>query len=147
MWAVGFTEFGDASVLKIVALPMPEPGPGQVRAKVAAAAVNASDISMRRGGVVAMPDAVRPPYILGMDLAGVIDAVGQGVTGWAAGDRVMAAVSALEPGGGAQAEYRLVGGDQLARVPEGISQRTRRSTSRRVRSDGNESSPKGEDKR
>jgi NADPH:quinone reductase len=121
MRAVGFTEFGDASVLKIVTLPIPEPGPGQVRVKVAAATVNAADIGIRLGGVIAMPDAVGPPYVLGMDLAGVIDAVGQGVTGWAAGDRVMAAVSALGPGGGAQAEYRLVDIDQLARVPNGIS--------------------------
>jgi NADPH:quinone reductase-like Zn-dependent oxidoreductase len=56
-----------------------------------------------------------------MDLAGVIDAVGPGVSGWAPGDRVMAAVSPWTPGGGACQEYRLVDIDQLARVPDGIS--------------------------
>jgi NADPH:quinone reductase-like Zn-dependent oxidoreductase len=55
-----------------------------------------------------------------MDLAGVIDAVGADVVGWAAGERVMAAVSPWGPGGGAQAEYVLVAADALARVPEGI---------------------------
>jgi NADPH:quinone reductase-like Zn-dependent oxidoreductase len=68
-----------------------------------------------------MPDGVAPLYIAGMDLAGVIDALGAGVSGWSRGDRVMAAVSPWEPGGGAQAEYRIVDTDQLARVPDGIS--------------------------
>ena len=119
MRAVGFSEFGDASVLGIVTLPVPDPGPGQVRVHVAAATVNPTDIAFRTGGR-ALPDGVRPPYIPGMDLAGVIDAVGPDVSEWAAGDRVMAAVSPWEPGGGAQAEYRVVDGDQLARIPDGM---------------------------
>jgi NADPH:quinone reductase-like Zn-dependent oxidoreductase len=56
-----------------------------------------------------------------MDLAGVIDSAGPGVSGWAVGDRVMAAVSPFLPGGGAQQEYRLVDTDQLARVPDGVA--------------------------
>lgn len=120
MRAVGFTEFGDPSVLTIVHLPVPEPGPGQVRVRVAAATVNPTDIGFRLGGR-RLPDGVAPPYIAGMELAGVIDAAGPGVAGWSPGDRVMAAVSPWEPGGGAQAEYRVVDADQLARVPEGIS--------------------------
>ena len=120
MRAVGFTEFGDASVLRIFTLPVPEPGPGQVRVHVAAATVNPTDTGFRAGGR-ALPEDVTPPYIPGMELAGVIDAVGPEVPGWAAGDRVMAAVSPREPGGGAQAEYRVVDTDQLARVPEGMA--------------------------
>jgi NADPH:quinone reductase-like Zn-dependent oxidoreductase len=122
MRAVGFTEFGDASVLKVVTLPVPSPGSGQVRVHVAAATVNPTDIGFRAGFRAGrgMPDGVEPPYIAGMDLAGVIDAVGPDVSGWAVGDRVMAAVSPWEPGGGAQAEYRLVDADQLARVPDGM---------------------------
>jgi NADPH:quinone reductase-like Zn-dependent oxidoreductase len=54
-----------------------------------------------------------------MDLAGVVRSVGAGVIRWQAGDRVMAAVSPWEPGGGAQAEYRAVDSDQLALVPDG----------------------------
>ncbi|MBO0837311.1 MAG: NADP-dependent oxidoreductase [Actinobacteria bacterium] len=123
MRAVGLTEFGDASVLKIVTLPVPDPGPGQVRVHVAAAAVNPTDTGFRAGfrGGRGLPEGLKPPYVPGMDLAGVIDALGPDVSGWAAGDRVMAAVSPWEPGGGAQAEYRVVGADQLARVPDGIS--------------------------
>ena len=118
--AVGFTEFGDPSVLRVVTVPMPEPGPGQVRVHVAAATVNPTDIGFRRGGR-RLPDGVSPPYIPGMELAGVVDAVGPSVTSWQPGDRVIAAVSPSEPGGGAQAEYRVVDEDQLARVPDGIS--------------------------
>lgn len=120
MRAAGFTEFGDPSVMKIVTVPVPSPGPGQVRVHVAAATVNPTDIGFRAGGRP-LPPGVTPPYIAGMDLAGVIDAVGPEVSGWHAGDRVMAAVSPWVPGGGAQAEYVLVWQDQLARVPDGIS--------------------------
>ena len=120
MRAVCFTEFGDPSVLHVAAVPMPSPGPGQVRVRVTAATVNPTDIGFRLGGRQ-LPDGMAPPYIAGMDLAGVIDAVGPEVSGWQAGDRVMAAVSPWVPGGGAQAEYVLVDGDQLARVPDGIA--------------------------
>lgn len=120
MRAVGFTEFGDPSVMKIVSLPIPSPGPGQVRVHVAAATVNPTDIAFRHGGRY-LPDGIVPPYIAGMDLAGVVDLVGPDVPQWRAGDRVMAAVSPWVPGGGAQAEYVLVSQDQLARVPDGVS--------------------------
>ena len=120
MRAVGFTEFGDPSVMKIVSVPVPSPGPGQVRVHVAAATVNPTDIGFRLGGRY-LPEGLVPPYIAGMDLAGVIDAVGPEVSGWHTGDRVMAAVSPWVPGGGAQAEYVLVSEDQLARVPDGIT--------------------------
>jgi len=120
MRAVGFTEFGDPSVMKIVSVPVPSPGPGQVRVHVAAATINPTDIGFRLGGRY-LPEGLVPPYIAGMDLAGVIDAVGPEVSGWHTGDRVMAAVSPWVPGGGAQAEYVLVSEDQLARVPDGIT--------------------------
>jgi len=120
MRAVGFTEFGDPSVMRIVTVPIPSPGPGQLRVHVAAATVNPTDLGFRQGGR-RLPDGVAPPYIAGMDLAGVIDAAGPEVSGWHAGDRVMAAVSPWVPGGGAQAEYVLVSEDQLARVPDGMS--------------------------
>jgi NADPH2:quinone reductase len=116
MRAVGFTEFGDPSVLGIVTVPVPAPGAGQVLVKVAAATVNPTDLGFRHGGRP-LPPGVEPPYIPGMDLAGVIEAVDPSVTNWRPGDRVMAAVSPTDPGGGAQAEYRVVGADQLARVP------------------------------
>jgi NADPH:quinone reductase len=121
MRAVGFSEFGGPEVLRIVSLPVPWPAPGQVRVRVAAAAVNPTDLAFRAGTHRAMPSGVEPPYVPGMDLAGVVDGVGTGVDGFAVGDRVMAAVSPWEPGGGAQAEFVVVEADALARVPEGIS--------------------------
>ena len=120
MRAVGFTTFGDPSVLEIVTVPKPSPGPGQVLVRVAAATVNPTDLGFRQGGRP-MPDGVEPPYIPGMDLAGVIEETGPDVPAWRAGDRVMAAVAPMVPGGGAQAEYRVVAEDQLARVPDGWS--------------------------
>jgi NADPH:quinone reductase len=120
MRAVGFTEFGDPSVLGIVTVPKPSPGPGQVLVKVAAATVNPTDLGFRHGGR-ALPAGVEPPYIPGMDLAGVIEETGPEVTSWHAGDRVMAAVAPAVPGGGAQAEFRVVAEDQLAKVPDGWS--------------------------
>src|SRR6201985_226628 len=115
MRAVGFTEFGDPSVLGIVTVPRPSPGPGQVLVKVAAATVNPTDLGFRQGGRV-LPPGVEPPYIPGMDLAGTVEETGPGVTAWRPGDRVMAAVSPSVPGGGAQAEYRACAEAQLARV-------------------------------
>jgi NADPH:quinone reductase-like Zn-dependent oxidoreductase len=120
MRAVGFTEFGDPSVLGIVTVPKPSPGPGQVLVRVEAATVNPTDLGFRRGGR-ALPPGMEPPFIPGMDLAGVIDAVGPEVAQWQPGNRVMAAVSPWVTGGGAQAEYRVVAEDQLAQVPGGWS--------------------------
>jgi NADPH:quinone reductase len=120
MRAVGFTEFGDPSVLGIVTVSKPSPGPGQVLVRVEAATVNPTDLGFRRGGR-ALPPGMEPPFIPGMDLAGVIDAVGPEVAQWQPGNRVMAAVSPWVAGGGAQAEYRVVTEDQLAKVPDGWS--------------------------
>jgi NADPH:quinone reductase len=121
MRAVGFTEFGGPEVLRLVSLPVPSPGPGQVRVRVAATAVNPTDLAFRSGAHGSMPDGVSPPYVPGMDLAGVVDIAGPDAAGWGPGDRVMAAVSPWGPGGGAQAEYVVVAADALARVPERIS--------------------------
>jgi NADPH:quinone reductase len=122
MRAVGFTEFGGPEVLRLVSLPVPLPGPDQVRVRVAAAAVNPTDLAFRSGGHRSMPEGVSPPYVPGMDLAGVVDVAGADAASvWAPGDRVMAAVSPWDHGGGAQAEFVVVAADALARVPEQIS--------------------------
>jgi NADPH2:quinone reductase len=118
--AVGFSEFGGPDVLRIVALPMPAPGPGEVLVRVAAAAVNPTDVAFRDGGHRSrLPAGLSPPYVPGMDLAGSVETAGPG-TAWQPGERVMAAVSSFVPGGGAQAEFVVVAADALARIPDGI---------------------------
>jgi NADPH:quinone reductase len=120
MRAVGITRFGGPEVLEIVELPVPEPGLRQVRIRVAAATVNPADTVLRTGRHGPPAAGVAAPWVPGMELAGVIDAVGPG-TPWQAGDRVMAIVSPAAPGGGAQAELVVVPGDSVARVPAGTS--------------------------
>ena len=122
MRAVTFSRLGGPEVLEVVELPAPQPGPGEVRIRVAAATVNPTDISFRSGRQFTVAQlaemGVRPPFIPGMELAGVVDAVGEG-TSWRPGDRVMAIVNPRRPGGGAQAELVVVPVASVARVPEG----------------------------
>src|SRR5215469_9349525 len=99
MRAVGVSTFGRPDVLHIVDLPVPEPGVHEVRIKVAAATVNPSDAAMR---------------------AGVFGAAGPG-SDWSPGERVFAIVLPYLTGRGAQAEYVVVPGDSVARVPDGVS--------------------------
>ena len=123
MRAVTFSRFGGPEVLDVTELPAPLAGPGEVRIRVAAATVNPTDISFRAGRQTAAQLkelGALPPYIPGMELAGVVDAVGEG-TRWRTGDRVMAIVNPRRPGGGAQAELVVVPGTSVARVPEGTS--------------------------
>jgi NADPH2:quinone reductase len=82
MRAVGITRFGGPEVLEIVELPKPQPGDGQVRIKVAAATVNATDTVLRTGRHGPPAEGMEPPYVPGMELAGIIDlaAVPDGVS-------------------------------------------------------------------
>jgi NADPH:quinone reductase-like Zn-dependent oxidoreductase len=90
--AVVFEHHGGPEVLTLRAdVPVPEPGPGQVRVAVRACSVNHLDLWTRRG----LPYAIEMPHILGNDIAGVIDAVAPDVTHVKAGDAVM-----LSPGAG-----------------------------------------------
>jgi NADPH:quinone reductase len=122
MRAVTFSRLGGPEVLEVLELPAPQPGPGEVRIRVAAATVNPTDISFRSGRQFTVAQlaemGVRPPFIPGMELAGVVDAIGEG-TSWRPGDRVMAIVNPRRPGGGAQAELVVVPATSVARVPEG----------------------------
>ena len=124
MRAVTFSRLGGPEVLEVSQLPEPQPGPGEVRIRVAAATVNPTDISFRSGRQLSVAQlaemGVHPPYIPGMELAGVVDTVGEG-TSWRPGDRVMAIVNPRRPGGGAQAALVVVPAASVARVPEGTS--------------------------
>jgi NADPH:quinone reductase-like Zn-dependent oxidoreductase len=80
-------EFGGPEVLVVEESPVPEPLPTEIRVRVAAAGVNPVDWKTRAGqGMAAVLGA--PPIIVGWDVAGVVDAVGRGVTRFAVGDEV-----------------------------------------------------------
>jgi NADPH:quinone reductase-like Zn-dependent oxidoreductase len=84
--AVVFDEFGGSDVLQLRELPDPEPGPGEVAIDILASALNHLDVDVREG-VSRFP--VEPPFVLGVEVVGRISALGEGVTGWQVGDRVM----------------------------------------------------------
>lgn len=93
MRAVGFFTFGGPEVLEVIDVSEVEAGPGEVRVRVHAAGVNPTDIMSRDGGHAERLKADPPPYVPGMDIAGIVDQVGDGVsTGVKVGDSVMAMV-------------------------------------------------------
>lgn len=87
--AVAIVEPGGPEVLRVIERDVRDPGPGEVRLAVRAAAVNPTDIALRQRGDDAMP----PPWVPGMDAAGTVESVGAGVDRLAVGDEVMAAVT------------------------------------------------------
>lgn len=99
MKAARFSRFGGPEVLEIVDLPDPRPGAGEIRVRVRAAGVNASDWKKRQG---LMDQEL--PQTLGYEAAGVVDEIGAGVRGVAVGDRVFGA----SPYGAAQAELAVL---------------------------------------
>lgn len=105
----------------LVDLPTPEAGPGEVLVRVHAASVNGIDLSIASGRLRGMLE-YDFPVVLGKDFAGTVEAVGDGVTGFAAGDRVFGVISDPSPlSSRSFAEYLAVpGGPNLTRVPEGV---------------------------
>jgi NADPH:quinone reductase-like Zn-dependent oxidoreductase len=87
MRAVVITEHGGPEVLAVEERPDPQAGPGEVRIAVKAAGINFADL-MARAGVY--PDAPPPPCVVGYEVAGEVDQVGEGVEELSVGDRVMA---------------------------------------------------------
>ncbi|MGW5385329.1 NADP-dependent oxidoreductase [Nocardia sp. NPDC003963] len=121
MKAVGIHEFGGPDVLRVLDLPEPQAGPGEVRIRVHAAAVNPTDVLLRTGGHASRMPGRRPPFVPGMDAAGVIDQVGAG-TGdrLAVGQRVVAMVLFTAPSGGAYAEHVVVPAASVVPAPAGV---------------------------
>ncbi|MGP3970951.1 NADP-dependent oxidoreductase [Streptomyces sp. 6N223] len=120
MKAIGVHNFGGPEALQVLDLPEPQAGPGEVRIRVHAAAVNPTDVMLRTGGhAVRMPDR-QPPFVLGMDAAGVIDQVGPETDDrLAIGQRVVAMVLFTGPHGGAYAEQVVVPAASVVPAPEG----------------------------
>jgi putative PIG3 family NAD(P)H quinone oxidoreductase len=114
MRAIVIREPGGPEVLELRDVPSPEPSRGEVRVRVRATAVNRADLLQRLGMYPAPPGS--PPDIPGLEIAGDVDFVGEGVTELAIGDRVFGVV-----GGGGYAEHVVVHARTLARVPSGMS--------------------------
>jgi len=112
MKAVRIHEFGGPNVLKYEDVPMPQPGPGEIRIQVIAAGVNPADWKMREGWM-----KVPLPITMGLDVAGVVDAAGEQVSSFRPGDIVFAKVS---PPQGGYAEYTVVNASQAALKPKSI---------------------------
>ncbi|NND81725.1 MAG: NAD(P)H-quinone oxidoreductase [Gammaproteobacteria bacterium] len=110
---ITFDEPGTAEVLQLAEREAPVAGPGEVLIQVAAAGVNRPDIMQRLGLYPPPPGA---SDILGLEVAGTVLKVGQGVTQWAVGDDVCALCN-----GGGYAELVNVPADQCLPVPEGLS--------------------------
>jgi putative PIG3 family NAD(P)H quinone oxidoreductase len=104
---------GGVEALEVVDLPQPEPGPGEVLIRVAAAGLNRSDL-LQRQGLYPPPPGVSD--VLGLECSGDIVAVGEGVTDLPPGTHVVALLA-----GGGYAEYVTVPAGQVATVPLGIS--------------------------
>jgi NADPH:quinone reductase-like Zn-dependent oxidoreductase len=119
MKAVGLFSFGGPEVLQVVDRDTPHAGPGEVRIRVGAAAVNPADTVIRSG---ASPLRFHgpEPIIPGLDVAGTIDEIGAGPNhGFSVGDRVMAMVNPTLPSGGGYAEQVVLPGSWVVPAPAG----------------------------
>jgi len=102
-------------------LPMPQPGPGQVLVKIAASGLNPLDAKIRAGQA---GHARQPlPAVLGIDMAGTVQALGAGVAQWQVGDEVFGMVGGVGGRQGTLAEYVAVDASLLARRPTALSLR------------------------
>jgi len=120
MRSIAYRTTGDSSVLEPTDLPIPEPGPGEVRVRIVVAGVNPTDWKARAGltGPQELPfDAVVP----GQDGAGLVDAVGDGVTGLGKGDRVWVYLAQHGRPIGTAAEYAVVPEALAVRLPDRAS--------------------------
>jgi NADPH:quinone reductase-like Zn-dependent oxidoreductase len=117
MKAMRFHTYGDPEVLRYEDVDRPEPGAGQVLVRVAATTFNGVDGNIR-AGFMQGPIPVTLPHTPGLDVAGTVDALGEGVTGLAVGDPVVGFLPMV--GDGASAEYALAPAEILAPAPTTI---------------------------
>ena len=113
MRAVVITQHGDPSVLQVQERPDPQPGPNQVRIDVKACGINFADVMARQGLYEDAPDT---PCVVGYEVAGLVDQVGEGVESPKVGDRVFAPIMF----GGYASSVVVPAGDALA-LPESLS--------------------------
>ncbi|MGN7780680.1 quinone oxidoreductase family protein [Mycolicibacterium sp. 22603] len=119
--AVLIPQFGTPDVLQAGTVDVRSPRAGEIRIAVQAAAVNPTDIATRSGLVAAAYADFDPPYIAGMDAAGTVESVGDGVTRFSPGDPVMAIVMPRRPEGGAHSALIVVPEAAVTAIPDGLS--------------------------
>ena len=114
--AIRISELGGPEVMQWVDVPMPEPAAGQIRVRNTAIGVNFVDVYNRAG----IYKGAQLPFTPGAEAAGVVDALGEGVSGLKAGDRVVYQNAST----GSYAEYALIPADRVAQLPDAIDDRT-----------------------
>lgn len=123
MRAMVLNEYGDNAAFQLSDIPQPEVGPGQVLLRVAATSVNTVDTMIRQLGQENLPLSPDLPAVLGMDFAGTVEAVGEGVTGFAPGDEAFGCAGGLADLQGALADYMLADARLIAHKPKRLSMR------------------------
>jgi NADPH2:quinone reductase len=118
MKAVQFSRFGGPEVLETVELPTPQPGPGEVLVRVRAAGVNYFETLMRRNVYAVTPEL---PMVPGVEVAGEIEAVGQGVDAALIEARVAVPMFAIGRPAGGYAEYVAIEAASVVKLPDSLS--------------------------
>ncbi|MFK4119980.1 alcohol dehydrogenase catalytic domain-containing protein [Streptomyces longwoodensis] len=122
MRAVVARGYGGPEVLELVTVPLPEPGPGQIRICVEAATVNPVDLTTRSGALVeAGLMTAREHTGIGWDVAGVVDRLGVGVTGFSPGQQVIGLRDLLDVSLGPYSQYLVLDAAAVAPAPPGVS--------------------------
>ncbi|WLB58227.1 medium chain dehydrogenase/reductase family protein [Bradyrhizobium sp. 521_C7_N1_3] len=106
--------FGDPEKLEVVEAPLPTAGRGELRVRVLASSLNYTEVLIRRH-LYPQTMGLRPPFVMGYDVVGAIDQLGEGVHDFQIGDRV-ADMTVV----GSNADYRTLRANDVARVPEGV---------------------------
>src|ERR1700682_4958512 len=110
MRQIWITKAGPPEVLEVREAPDPEPGEGEVRIRVRASGINFADLMARVG---LYPDAPKVPCVVGYEVSGTVDQVGEGVTGFTYGDRVLAMCKF-----GGYSDVVVVAANQLVKMPD-----------------------------
>ncbi|RKN43095.1 NADP-dependent oxidoreductase [Streptomyces hoynatensis] len=122
MRALVVRRYGGPEAIEAVDVPVPQAGPGRLRIRVEAATVNPVDLATRSGALARNGlMAAREVTGLGWDVAGVVDAVGPGVTGFAPGDRVIGLRDLLDSSLGTYAEQVVLDASAVAPAPAGLT--------------------------
>ncbi|MEM7432614.1 MAG: zinc-dependent alcohol dehydrogenase family protein [Pseudomonadota bacterium] len=123
MRAMTLNEYGDNATFQLTDLPQPAVTAGHVLIRVAATSVNTVDTMIRQLGKENLPLSPDLPAVLGMDFAGTVESVGEGVTKFAPGDEVYGCAGGLADLQGTLAEYMLADADLIAHKPKSLSMR------------------------